>query len=101
MGGLLEALGIKTLAGFVGGVLALRFFEGLTTVGKLWTIAGGVAMAFFLTHPIIEFFTLKTAYEGAVGFVVGLFGMSIAAALFAALKQLELARLLAGWLERR
>ena len=101
MTGLLETLGAKTLAGFIGGVLALRFFEGLTPTGKAWTVAGGMAMAYFVTHPVIDFFVLKPHYEGAVGFVVGLFGMSIAAALFSAVKQIELARIVASWIERR
>ena len=82
--GLLSALGIKKaalIAGIIGGWLSLRFFEGLTTGGKWFTVIGGAASANYLTVPVMTFFHLaRDDYEGGVGFAIGLFGMSLAAA---------------------
>ena len=84
------ALGIKTIAGFIGGLLSLRFFDGLTFAGKLWTVSGGMAMAFFMTQPIMTYFEWRAdKYEGGVGFIIGLFGMSIAAAGMKAITDIE------------
>lgn len=81
----LAGLGIKKaalIAGIIGGWLSLRFFEGLTRSGKWMTVVGGAAAANYLTAPIIAYFNLGPgSYEGGVGFAVGLFGMSLAAAL--------------------
>ena len=81
---LLTAFGIKKaalIAGIVGGWLSLRFFENLTAGGKWVTVIGGAAAANYLTLPIMSWFRLAAGdYEAGVGFAVGLFGMSIAAA---------------------
>lgn len=81
---LLSALGIKKgalLAGIIGGWLSLRFFEGLTTGGKWFTVVGGAASANYVTLPVMTFFHLAPGdYEAGVGFAIGLFGMSLAAA---------------------
>lgn len=98
MDGIASALGMKAVAGFLGGVVSLRFFEGLTLQGKFWTVGGGMVMAFFLTHPIMDYFKWNAEhYEGGVGFIVGLFGMSIAAA---AIKVVTDSEVLKSWLKR-
>lgn len=84
---LLAALGLKKvalIAGFIGGVISLRFFEGLTAGGKLFTAFSGAASASFLTPVALAYFHLEppASYEGGIGFVLGLFSMSIAAAVF-------------------
>lgn len=98
MDSIASALGMKTFAGFVGGIISLRFFEGLTLQGKAWTVGGGMVMSFFLTHPIMDYFKWNVEhYEGGVGFIVGLFGMSVAAA---AAKLVTDSDVLKSWLKR-
>lgn len=81
---LLTAFGIKKaalVAGIVGGWLSLRFFENLTPGGKWVTVIGGAAAANYLTVPVMAWFRLAPGdYEAGIGFAIGLFGMSIAAA---------------------
>lgn len=103
MDGITQALGLKALAGFIGGVLSLKFFEGLTIGGRVWTVFGGLSTAYFCTLPVMEFvnFTPTPQNEGFTGFVLGLFSMSLVAAIFTAIKELKIADIIRGWLERR
>jgi len=85
----LIGLGIKKVAlvaGLIGGVVSLRFFEGLTFSGKLATATGGAAIANFVTDPAMLYFNLPNGYEGGIGFLFGLFGMSVGAAVIKTIK---------------
>lgn len=88
---LLVALGLKKvalIAGFIGGVISLRFFEGLTPGGKAFTAFSGAAAANFLTPMTLAWFQLHPeSYEGGIGFVLGLFSMSLAAAVIKWLRE--------------
>jgi len=96
--GLTQTLGVKTLAGFIGGVLSLRFFDSLTVSGKVSTVGGGMASAFYLTHPIMEYFGWNAQqHEGGVGFIIGLFGMAMVASLFKVIFDTEI---LKSWLKK-
>jgi hypothetical protein len=78
------------LAGAVGGIVSLRFFEELTIWKRFLTVTGGVATSHFLTHPIIKIFSLQSIDEGpGTGFVLGLFAMSLAAAGFRMLQTID------------
>lgn len=94
----LAVLGLKKtalIAGVVGGVVSLRFFDNLTTGGKLTTALCGAAAANFLTGPAIAFFQLPPPdYEGGIGFAIGLFSMSLAAATMKAIKDVDLTKVL-------
>ena len=88
---LIASFGIKKaalIAGIIGGWLSLRFFEDQTLGGKWMTVIGGAASANYLTSPILGFFNLGAgSYEGGVGFAIGLFGMSLAAAIMKFIKE--------------
>lgn len=90
-----------TLPGFVGGVLSLRFFKEQTWGEKVMTVLGGWACASWATEPVLAFFTLNnTSWSNGISFFVGLFGMSIVAALMAALKEINLGEIVSGWIKR-
>lgn len=80
--GLTEA-GIKkalVFAGAVGGVISLRFFEGLDWKGRLGIVFAGAMFANYLTTPILTFMKLPLSdYSAGAGFLLGLGGMSLAA----------------------
>jgi hypothetical protein len=99
MNELLAALGIKKaalLAGLIGGVVSLRFFEGLTGWGKVVTALGGAAFANYLAGPASEYLAVSASHEGGVGFVLGLFGMSVAAAGIKAVRDVDWAGVIKG-----
>lgn len=99
MDAFLASLGIKKaalVAGFVGGLISLRFFDGLTSSQKFATAVSGAASANYLTDPTIAHFALTVGYEGGIGFAIGLFGMSVAAALVRLVKDTDWAGVLKG-----
>lgn len=83
MTGLLEAFGLKwiTLApGFVGALISLKFIEGLSMAQRASTVIAGTLVAAYCTPLTVELLALSAKLEGAVAFLGGLFGMSIAGA---------------------
>ncbi|MHB0965557.1 MAG: hypothetical protein ACYC36_03795 [Bellilinea sp.] len=98
---LLIALGIKKLsvviAGFLGGIVSLRFFDGLQLYEKCGVATTGALAANYLTPGIIAYFDmLASSYEGGIGFMIGLFGMSVTSAIFNILKTTDWAGIIKG-----
>ena len=81
--GIVTALGIKlvtALAGAVGAFISLTFFDGLKPLEKWTTFLGGWGMAVFLAGPLTVYFELRPIMEQGLSLAIGLFGMSITAA---------------------
>ncbi len=79
----LEAVGLKWLtiiAGFVGSVVSLKFVSDLSTWQKVSTVAAGTFIAAYCTPITVELLNLSPRLEGAIAFLGGLFGMSVAGA---------------------
>lgn len=70
----------STFGGFLGAVVSLKFIENLNWWQRMTTVFGGMITAAYVTPFIMDLFRLTTKVEGAVSFLVGLFGMSIVAA---------------------
>lgn len=84
---LLQVLGIKSIAvsiaGLIGGIISLRFFSGVTPLKAIPIVLGGWACANYGTPALVEFYQLKAdGYQAGIAFAIGLFGMSIVAAVF-------------------
>lgn len=93
MNELLSAIGLKKLpliAGFVGALVSLKFIDGIAT-WSLWqrlsTVACGAAVAGYCAPLTVQVLELSTGAEGAVAFIVGLFGMSAAGAVIKAMPE--------------
>ena len=90
---ILTTLGLSkgaTIGGFLGALVSLKFIEGLTWVQRIPTVFGGMLCAAYVTPLVLEL-TLSThtaKTESAVAFLIGVFGMSIAAACVKALPEL-------------
>ena len=79
----LESLGLKyaTLAaGFIGALISLKFIEGLSLWQRMSTVLAGMVVAAYCSPLTVEVLGLSAKLEGAVAFLLGLFGMSIAGA---------------------
>lgn len=77
-------IGIKHISffiGFIGGVVSLSFLKNCrqTVVGKSMMVVGGATTAGYMEPPISAYFSLENG--GYVAFIIGLFGMSVAAAI--------------------
>lgn len=82
--GIIETLGLKAasiVAGAVGAFVSLRFFEGLNLWEKWSTFLGGWALASFLAQPLVLFLEVPSKVESGISLLVGLFGMSLVAAI--------------------
>lgn len=87
---LLESLGVKwaaLAAGFFGAMISLRFIEGLGTWSRMGTVVGGTVTAAYCSPLAIELLSLSSKLEGAIAFLLGLFGMSIAGAAIKAIPE--------------
>lgn len=85
---------IKMLAdlmpGLVGAILSLRFNPEIDSWPEyLWGIAGGTFAAWWLTPPVVEYLGMGR-HSYAFAFFIGLFGMSLFAALFRAITSADL-----------
>lgn len=92
------ALGINKgafVSGLLGGVFSLRWVaEGGWLLKSTTVLFGGLA-ANWWTGPVYSWFGIKGLHEAAVGFMIGLFAMSLTAAIFKAITEANLASALA------
>lgn len=77
----------KLLAGLGGAVVSMQFVKG-TKIERSVMVAGGIALSFYGTTPAAQFVGMSTA-EGLVGFVIGMFGMSIVAKCYEAISAID------------
>lgn len=87
---ILETFGLKWLplaAGFAGAVISLKFIEKQTVPQRITTVVAGALIAAYCAPLTIELMSLSASprMEGAIAFLAGLFGMSIAGALIKAI----------------
>jgi hypothetical protein len=97
-----SAFGINKLsiliAGFFGGVISLRFFEKLSTLEKCGIAIIGAVAANYLTPAVLAWFNLAAeSYENGIAFVIGLFGMSVTAAVITTLRNTNWGNLITNW----
>lgn len=77
------------VAGFLGSVLSLSFIDDLGKKQRIGAVVAGIISAHYLA-PLIAHVFNEEAYVETIGFLVGLFGMSIMAAVFRAIKNSDL-----------
>lgn len=89
-------------AGLGGALVALRFAPGLSWIERLANVIAGAMCAGYLAPAAMEVLTLSSlSAEAALSFVIGMFGMSIAAAVIEAVRAVDWARIVTGWLGRK
>lgn len=90
------------IAGLIGALIGLRFAPGPGIVSRLVNVAAGAVTAGYVAPAAAELFALQSAVtQSALAFATGMFGMSIAAAIMQAVKDLQLAQIITGWISRR
>lgn len=84
----LTLLGIKatTVGGsLIGAIVSLRFLAPMPGWAKLFSVLSGAFFAAYVTPLASELFNLSTRVESAVAFLIGLFGLAFASAVFTAI----------------
>lgn len=91
MDSLLSALGLKKIpliGGLLGAIVSLKFIDGIA-LWPLWqrftTVGSGALVAAYCSPLTVDVLALSPGSEGAISFIGGLFGMSIAGAIIKAL----------------
>lgn len=91
------------VVGAVGALItAMKFTPGASLPERITTVLAGSSMAGYLTPALVQWLGMPSAgYASAAAFLIGLLGMSLAAAALAAIKETPLGQILAGWLGRK
>ena len=87
-----------------GGALVgvLRFAPGVSLPTKIANAIAGVGVAWYIAPALSELLVLNSdTTKSALSFVVGMFGMSIAAALNEAVRSMQWADILTSWAKRK
>lgn len=89
-------------AGIGGALAGLRFAPGATLLERAFNVVSGAACAGWLAPAAVSLFDLTSvSAESAMAFLIGMFGMSIAAAVMEAVRAVKLAEILTGWISRK
>lgn len=90
------------LPGIFGAWAGLKFAPGISRIEKVTNIAAGMACAGFVAPAAGEVFKLSSvAMMSGLAFVIGMFGMSIAAAVMQGLRDLRVGEIISGWVSRK
>ena len=88
--------------GVVGALISLRLAPGNSWLERFSNVAIGSAFAIVGAPAAWEGFGLKSmSMLGFLSFVIGMFGLSLAAAIMQGLRELKVGDILTGWLSRR
>lgn len=89
-------------AGIGGALAGLRFAPGVSWIERIFNVASGAACAGWLAPAAVGLYDLaSTSAESAIAFLIGMFGMSIAAAVVEAVRAVKLADIVTGWISRK
>lgn len=88
--------------GVVGALVGLRFAPGESWYERVTNVASGAACAGFVAPAAGEVFRLQSvSMMSFLAFVIGMFGMSIAAAVMAGWREVKMGEIITGWLSRK
>ena len=101
----------QAIAGLVGAVSSLSFWDKVTVAAAMGALSGGVATAFFCTPIILHYVApperLLQSVAGAVGLVLGVIGFLVLAGIHRSARKLSesvpdyLPGLVKRWLDKK
>jgi hypothetical protein len=90
------------VAGLVGALVGLKFAPGINWSERTINILTGSACAGFVAPACGEIFKLTTpSMLSCLSFFLGMFGMSLAAAIMTGLRDVKVGEIIQSWLTRR
>lgn len=90
-------------AGVLGVFVAvLKFMPGSNYAEKFVNFIAGAAMVWSCAPGAIEYLTIKSlGMASLLSFIIGAFGLSLAAALSSGIKETKFGQIITGWLSRK
>lgn len=83
-------------------ITAVKFTPGASWCERIFNVWAGSTAAGFVTPALVEWLHMTSpSYTSGAAFVLGLVGMSLAAASLQAVKETALAEIITGWISRR
>ena len=96
------ALSSNLVAGLLGALIGLKWAPGKSWLERVANVVTGFGCAVYLTPGGAEWLGVESPRAlAALSFAVGMFGLSLAAAISDGIKQTRLGEALTSWLTRR
>lgn len=94
---------ISVVAGIAGALLAAyRLLPGKNFGEKTLNFAAGSLLATFCAPGAVDYFNIKLmGLAMLMGFTIGLFGLSLMAAITSGIREVKFGEIISGWLSRR
>lgn len=91
------------LPGMIGSVISLRFAPGDSWGERVLNVVTGSLLVVYCTPALSEWLHIAqgTGVRDFLSFAVGLFGLSLAAAVTSGIRQLQVAEIISGWISRK
>lgn len=90
------------MAGLAGAIVGLKFAPGISWIERVTNIAAGASCSAFVAPASAEMLRLSSvSMTGFLAFIVGMFGMSIAAALLQGLRDMKVGEIITSWISRK
>ncbi len=90
------------LAAVLGALVGLRFAPGISWAERAANVFCGLLLAAFIAPALVEWLRINSAgMQAGLSFVVGLFGLSLAAAILQGIRETRWAEIITGWISRR
>ena len=97
-----RALHSPMLASALGVLVGLRFAPGKTLWERLVNVFSGLLLAAYTAPALLEWLAVSSAgISAAVAFLIGLFGLSLAAAVSDGIRNLRMDEIFSSWMKRK
>lgn len=88
--------------GALGALVGLRFAPGATWAERVFNVVSGAFCAGFFAPALVEWMRINSpGMQSALSFAVGMFGISLAAAIALAIREIKLGEIISGWVSRK
>ena len=92
----------ELFGGIVGSLVGLRWAPGDSWRERFANVFSGSACSIFVSPGVADWLHISTqGMRSLLAFLIGMFGMSVAASVIDAIAQLKLAKIADSWLSRR
>lgn len=89
-------------AGALGSLVALKFAPGSTWAERVFNVVAGAATSGYASPAVAEWLNVTSpGVQAGLSFGVGMFGLSLAAAVIDGIRALKVAEILDTWFRRR
>lgn len=91
------------VVGAIGALItAIRFTPGVSWLERIFNTVAGAAAAGYISPALVEWLGMTSPnYLSGAAFLIGMVGMSLAAAVLTGIKDTPFGTILTGWLSRK